>query len=74
MSIVVQSQGKAELFVSLPYCITSHEIYHHINKNVKVHMSMIIVVIASHVLRTSDTVNRVGRTKRRAGADKAEKN
>ena len=28
---VVQSQGKAELFVSLPHCITSHDIYNHVN-------------------------------------------
>ena len=37
---VVQSQDKAELYVSLPHYITSHEIYNNVNKNVNVHMSI----------------------------------
>ena len=37
---VVQSQGEAELFESLPHCITTHEIYNHVNENVNVHMPM----------------------------------
>ena len=58
MSICRAKPRQSRAFVSLPHCITSNEIYNHINKNVKIHMPM-IVLIAAHALRTSDTVNRV---------------